>query len=124
MFLFVHYSEPSLRWIVGVVLTICFAVVLSTSAQAQSVMPRVKGKCPAGTFRSGGYCESFPSVTRDGISFIVRNGSHCPVGYFTSGKHYCRQLTTTDETVIPRKNGESCPVGWYRSVDYCRSTTY
>jgi hypothetical protein len=47
---------------------------------------------------------------------ITRQGSICPVGYYTQGA-YCVPTTRTYRS-IPR-SGSSCPLGTYRTTHYC-----
>jgi len=104
----------------------CLAAVISVAmsfpAHPQSVVPRIKGSCPVGTYRSGDYCQAYRSTRKEGGSFIVKAGSHCPVGYYSAGKHHCRQFSRTDETAIPGNDSNRCPTGWYRSGSYCRTS--
>jgi hypothetical protein len=90
---------------------------LTIAATAQNPIPRAADSCPAGTYRSGDYCEPFKSSEDQVI--IQKNGSKCPSGFYSSG-NYCKQYSSqSDKEAIPREKGKGCPSGWYKSSGYC-----
>ena len=54
--------------------------MLSTTALAQTPIPRVGDDCPTGTYKSGDYCKPYKSSKGDSQTIITKSGSKCPPG--------------------------------------------
>ena len=95
----------------------CFIfLVATTTATAQTPIPRVGDSCPIGTYKSGDYCKPFKSSEDEII--IQKSGSKCPTGFYSSGD-YCKRISSSDREALSREPGNKCPTGWRKSGDYC-----
>ena len=60
----------------------CFIILIATTtALAQTPIPRVGDSCPTGTYTSGDYCKPIKSSSGDTQTIITKTGSKCPTGY-------------------------------------------
>ena len=87
---------------------LCFILLISTGAHAQTPIPRVGDSCPTGTYKSGDYCKPIESSTGESQTIITKSGSECPTGFYSSGS-YCERMSSSDREAIPREDGGKCP---------------
>jgi hypothetical protein len=91
-------------------------LLVTTTAAAQTPIPRQGNSCPTGTYKSGDYCKLFKSAEDHVINQMWGNDG--PTGFYKSG-NYCKRLATSDREALPREDGSKCPTGWYKSGQYC-----
>jgi hypothetical protein len=97
-------------------LSCLICLVATTTALAQSPIPRQGDSCPTGTYKSGGYCKPFKSNSDQVI--IEKSDSKCRTGFYKSGS-YCKRMSSSDKEALPRESGKKCPTGWRKSGGYC-----
>jgi hypothetical protein len=93
-------------------------ILFSTSAIADTYIPKSGNKCPPGySDTKGAYCRSSSDQPKQ---VLTKTGGKCPVGWSNTKGNYCVNNSSRQDDVIV-KSGDKCPNG-YRNTQggYCK----